>query len=58
VGAVAGLVGVSCSGSNETFGFVERWFLRLWSRCPFIVAIDCGGWLRSVAAVRPGMWLM
>ena len=50
----------SYAGSDgDTFVFaflVERWFLRLWSRCPWIIAADCGGFFLRVADGRPGKW--
>ena len=36
------------------FGFVERWFARVWSRWPLMRAADEGGCLRTWADVRSG----
>ena len=37
---------------------VDRTFCRLWSKCPLIIAADCGGCFLSVVAVNPGMFLI
>ena len=33
---------------------VERWFFRVWSRWPWYIAIDAGGYCRTSCVVRPG----
>lgn len=35
---------------------VERWFWRVWSRCPLIMAIERGGYWRRSWGVSPGNW--
>ena len=35
-------------------GLVDRWFFRVWSICPLIMGMECGGYLRRRAGVRPG----
>jgi len=44
--------------SKVTFGLVDHWFWRLWSRCPFTIATDHGGCWHSVCSDRPGKLLM
>jgi hypothetical protein len=37
---------------------VERWFWRVWSRWPLIIALDRGGCLRRSVGVMPGKLVM
>ena len=37
------------------FCFVDFKFLRMWSMWPLAVAMDCGGYFRRDAKVRPGI---
>ena len=34
---------------------VDQMFFLVWSRCPLIIAADCGGCFLRVVAVNPGM---
>ena len=49
-----GIVGSSSSSSCFFFPLVERWFIRVWSRCPCAVANDFGKCLLTASTVRPG----
>jgi len=43
---------------NTTSGFANLWFCQLWSKEPFMVAINCERWWHSVCAISSGKWLM
>ena len=34
--------------------FVDRWFFLVWSRWPWYMAIDCGGYWRTYCEVSSG----
>ena len=43
-------------GAEEAWSLeslVERWFYYVWSRCPLIIATECGGWVRNLRTVKP-----
>jgi hypothetical protein len=41
-------------GRRGVRGWVELEFMRTWSRRPWCMAMDCGGYLQTSVEVRPG----
>ena len=42
------------SSSSFAFCLVDRWFLRAWSRCPLVVAMEWGGYFARFVWLSPG----
>ena len=53
MGTVLGAAGLEFDATG-VFSCVDCVFFRVWSRCPFTIAVDCGGYLRRVCDVSPG----
>ena len=54
---VSGCSSVSAMAVAVVVNLVDRWFLRVWSKCPLYIAMDAGGYWRTRCEVSSGQVL-